>query len=154
MEMLEALNCLVEDISGRNSKLVLLVGPPRSGKSYLLNQLSELRNLTVLNVGAVFGRQLLEIPLNRRALHASELLKNIADGASRRGVLLIDNIELLFDQTLRLSPLDLLKQRAHAQRVVVAWPGELREDRLSYAASGHSEYQDYAINGLVTFQIN
>ena len=151
--MLEVLNRLVEDMSGMNSKLLLLIGPPRSGKSNLLNQLSERRNVTVLNIGAVLGRQLLEIPLNRRTLQASEFLKNIADGASHRGLLLLDNIELLFDHTLRLSPLDLLKQRAHAQCVVVAWPGELREDRLSYAASGHSEHQDYAINGLVTFQI-
>jgi hypothetical protein len=34
------------------------------------------------------------------------------------GVVLLDNIELLFDRRLRLDPLDLLKQLARARWVV------------------------------------
>jgi hypothetical protein len=82
------------------------------------------------------------------------LLKNLADEFASHGLLLMDNIEILFDRTLQLSPLDLLKRHAHARRVIAVWPGELREDRLSYAATGHPEHQDYGIDGLVPFNIN
>ena len=152
--MIEKLENLVDDITSLNSKLVLLIGPPRSGKSGLLAQLSERRDTPVLNVAATLGRQLLAIPSTRRHLQAADLLNDLGDQTARQGLLLLDNIELLFDRTLHLNPLDLLKRHAHAGRVVAVWPGELRENRLSYAATGHPEHQDYGIDGLVPFEIH
>lgn len=152
--MIEKLDDLVEDISGLNSKLILLIGPPRSGKSALLGQLAERRQARVFSVGAALGRELLTVPGTRRHVLAADLLKELADGFVSRGLLLLDNIELLFDRTLQLSPLDLLKRHAHARRVVAVWPGELQEGRLSYATTGHPEHQDYGIDGLVPFKIH
>ena len=152
--MIEKLEHLVNDITSLNSKLVLLIAPPRSGKSALLVQLSERRDTPVLNVGASLGRQLLAIPSTRRHLQAADLLKDLADETARHGMLLLDNIELLFDRTLQLNPLDLMKRHAHARRVIAVWPGELRERRLSYAATGHPEHQGYGIDGLVPFEIH
>ena len=152
--MIEKLENLVDDITSLNSKLVLLIGPPRSGKSRLLAQLSERRDTPVLNVAATLGRQLLVIPSTRRHLQAADLLNDLADQTARQRLLLLDNIELLFDRTLHLNPLDLLKRHAHAGRVIAVWPGELRENRLCYAATGHPEHQDYAIDGLVLFEIH
>lgn len=151
--MIETLDRLVDEMSGLNSKLILLIGPPRSGKSNLLGQLAERRQARVLSVGASVGRELLTAPSTRRHLLAPDLLKELADGFVSRGLLLLDNIELLFDRTLQLSPLDILKRHAHARRVVAVWPGELQEGRLSYATTGHPEHQDYGIDGLVPFEI-
>jgi hypothetical protein len=151
--MIEKLEHLVDDITSLNSKLVLLIGPSRSGKTALLAQVSQRRNAPVLNVGAALGRRLLEVPSTRRHLQAADLMKDLTDETARQGLLLLDNIELLFDRTLQLNPLDLLKRHAHARCVVAVWPGELRERRLSYAATGHPEHQDYAIDGLVPFEI-
>lgn len=152
--MIEELDRLVEDVSGLNSKLVLLIGHPRSGKSSLLGRLAEHRQIRSLNVGVELGRKLLEVPSTRRHLQATDILKELADDSSQNGLLIMDNIEILFDRTLRLSPLELLKRHAHARRVVAAWPGELREGRLSYATTGHPEHQDYGIDGLVPFKIH
>lgn len=152
--MIDKLVRIVEDISGLNSKLVLLVGPPRSGKSNLLGQLSARKQSRVLNVGAAVGRELLTVPSTRRHLHVADLLNSFADEFVSDGLLLMDNIELLFDRTLQLSPLDLLKRHAHVRRVVAVWPGDMREDRLSYATTGHPEHQDYGVDGLVPFKIH
>jgi len=152
--MIDKLDRLVEDITSLNSKLVLLIGPPRSGKSDLLARLSKRRKARVLNVGAALGRRLLATPNTRRHLQAGDLFKDLADEAASHELLLLDNIELLFDRTLQLSPLDLLRRHAHARRVIAVWPGELREDRLFYATTGHPEYQDYGINGVVPFIIH
>lgn len=151
--MIEKLDRLVDDIGSLNSKLALLIGPPRSGKSSLLMQLSARRQVRVLNIGAALSRELLVLPGPRRHLHAADLLKNLVDQFASNGLLLIDNIEVLFDRTLQLSPLDLLKRHAHARRVVAVWPGELQEGRLSYATTGHPEHQDYGVDGLVPFKI-
>jgi hypothetical protein len=151
--VIDLLDRLVDDIASLNSKLVLLVGPLRSGKTGLLAELSERRNVPVVHVGATLGRQLLAISSTQRHLLVPDLLKQLADDAASHGLLLLDNIELLFDRTLRLSPLDLLKRHAHARRVAAVWPGELRDGRLSYANAGHPEHQDYGIEGLVPFKI-
>lgn len=151
--MIDKLDRLVEDITSLNSKLVLLIGPPRSGKSDLLAQLSDRREARVLNVGVTLGRRLLAIPNTRRHLQAADLFRDLADEAASHGLLLLDNIELLFDRTLQLNPLDLLRRHAQARRIIAVWPGELRENRLSYARTGHPEHQDYGINGLVPFII-
>ena len=152
--MLEDLDRVVGDISNLNSKLVLLVGPPRSGKSPLLNALAERKDAPVLRLGTDLGRQLISVPRARRPLLASELLGEIANGATVAGILFLDNMELLFDHTLQLDPLNLLKRHAHARRVVAVWPGELHEGRLTYATTGHPEYQDYGVDGLVPFKVH
>lgn len=152
--MIDALDSLVEDISKLNSKLILLIGPPGSGKSDLLVQLSARRQTRILNVGATLGRELVAVPSTRRHLQAADLLKVLADDFADHGLLLMDNIELLFDRALQLSPLDLLKRHAQARRIIAVWPGEVRESRLSYATTGHSECQDYGIDGLVPFRVN
>jgi len=151
--VIDLLDRIVDDIASLNSKLVLLVGQPRSGKTDLLARLSERRNVQVLHVGAALGRPLLAIPSTRRHLLAPDLLKQLADEAASHGLLLLDNIEVLFDSALRLSPLDLLRRQAHARRVVAVWPGELRDGRLFYASAGHPEHQDYGVEGLVPFKI-
>lgn len=152
--MIEKLDNLVDDITSLNSKLVLLIGPPRSGKTALLAELSERRGAPVLNVGAALGRQLLAVPSTRYHLQAADLMRELTGETVREGLLLLDNIELLFDRTLQLNPLDLLKRHARARRVIAVWPGGVRERRLSYAATGHPEHQDYGIDGLVPFEIH
>jgi tRNA A37 N6-isopentenylltransferase MiaA len=76
--MIEKLEKLVDDITSLNSKLVLLIGPPRSGKTALLAQLSERRDAPVLNVGAALGRRLLAVPSTRRHLQAADSMKDLA----------------------------------------------------------------------------
>jgi hypothetical protein len=154
MEMIEQLDRLVEEISDVNSKLILIVGPPRSGKSNLLARLADRRQAPVLSVSAALGRELLSVPSTRRHLQVADLLHDIAQSFASRGLLLADNIELLFDPAVKLSPLDVLKRHAHARRVVAVWPGELRENRLSYATTGHPEHHDYGIDGLVPFSVH
>ena len=149
--MIDKLDGLVDEIYTLNSKLILLIGPSQSGKTKLLRQLAERRKACVLTAGATLGRKLLTVPSTERRLLAPSLLKQLANEFVIEGLLLLDNLELLFDRTLQLSPLDLLKRCASAHRVVAVWPGELHEGRLSYAKIGHSEHQDYGIEGLVPF---
>ena len=68
-------------------------------------------------------------------------------------MLLLDNIELLFERGLEINPLDLIKRLAHAKRVVAVWPGELRGSRLYYAEMTHPEYRDYDADGVVAIEI-
>jgi len=151
--MLTRLDRLVDEVAALHSRLILLVGRSGCGKSALLAELANRRGMKVMNVGAVLGGRLAAMPQRQRALQANVVMRELADEYASGDLVLLDNIELLFDQSLRLDPLDLLKRHAHARRVVSVWPGELRDGRLSYAEMGHPEYQDYGLEGVVPFEI-
>lgn len=146
---------LVDEIDALQSKLVLLIGAPRSGKTGLLRSLAKNKGVKPLNIGALLGARLAGIPLRQRHLQTATILRELADQHASGDILLMDNIEILFDRSLQLDPLELLKRHAHARRVVAVWPGQLhgntKTGRLTYANMGHPEHQDYSLAGLVPF---
>ena len=151
--MLAKLERLIGEIGDLNSKLVLLVGASRSGKTKLLHELGSKLNIEPLNVGLELGRRLAATPINKRGFSAGELLREIADKERTDDPLLLDNLELLFEKSLQINPLDLVKRLAHSKRVVAVWPGELRGDRLIYADMSHPEHRDYSRDGVVVLEI-
>lgn len=155
--MIENLEHLVDQVGELQSKLVLLIGQPHSGKTALLRTLAQRKGVTPLNVGAELGGRLASMPQKQRHLQITTILRELADQHATGDLLLLDNIELLFDRSLQLDPLDLLKRHAHAKRVVAVWPGELQGDtrtgRVTYADMGHPEHQDYSLAGVVPFAI-
>lgn len=151
--MVEQLDCIVDEVKALHSKLVLLITVEGTKKSPLLHALAQRRSAEVLNIGSVLGARLAALPVKQRALAVPEELRDLVDKHAVNGLVLLDNLELLFDRSLRLNPLDLLKQIARARRVVAVWPGQLRAGRLTYAEMGHPEHQDYGIDGLVPLEI-
>ena len=155
--MLAKLERLIGEIGDLNSKLILLVGTSRSGKTQLLRQLSARLNIESLNVGLELGRRLAATPNNKRSFSAGELLREIAllepFGDRTETPLLLDNLELLFEPSLQINPLDLVRRLAHSRSVVAVWPGELRGDRLIYADMSHPEHRDYSQDGVVVLEI-
>lgn len=159
MTVIEKLEKLIEDVPALHRQLILLVGPPGSGKTSAMLALAKklsgpTNDVTPLNVGSSLGVRLASVQSKVRSFEAANLLRELVDEHCRIGVLLLDNIELLFDSHLQLAPLDLLNRQAQSRPVVAAWPGTLHEGRLTYARMGHPEYQDYAANGLVCLQID
>lgn len=156
-QVIEKLERLVDEVGALQSKLVLLIGPPNIGKTALLYSIAKGKGVTPLNVGAELGCRLAGMPLRQRHLQTTTILRVLADRHATGDLLLLDNIELLFDRSLQLDPLDLLKRHAHARRVLAIWPGELQGDartgRLTYADMGHPEHQDYSLAGVLPFVI-
>lgn len=148
---------LVDEIGSLQSKLVLLIGAPHAGKTELLRSLGSNKGAAPLNLGALLGARLASISQRQRHLQTISLIRELADKYASGDLLLVDNIEILFDKSLQLDPLELLKRHAHSRRVVAVWPGQLQGDvrtgRLTYADMGHPEHQDYSLAGLIPFHI-
>jgi hypothetical protein len=151
--VISKLERLIEEIGDLNSKLVLLVGPSRSGKTKLLRELGDKLHIEPLNVGLELGRRLASTPNNKRAFSTGELLREIADEERTDAPLLLDNLELLFETSLRINPLGLVKRLAHSKRVVAVWPGERRGDRLVYADMSHPEHREYSRDGVIVLEL-
>jgi hypothetical protein len=153
VSMLTELERLIGEVANLNSKLILLVGPSRSGKTRALRRLGEKFNIQPLNVGLELGRRLAATPSNKRGFAAGELLRDIADNEHAEELLLLDNLELLFEPRLQINPLDLVRKLARSKCVVAVWPGALHGDRLVYADMSHPEHRDYSREGTIVLEI-
>jgi len=121
-------------------QLVLIVAPVRGGKTPLLARLAGEATLPLLNVNLELTKLLLDVPLKKRALEAVRLLQHIIEGQNAP-VLLLDNLEILFDPSLSLNPLACLKNLSRHRVIVAAWAGHLDDGCLIYAEPGHPEFR-------------
>jgi hypothetical protein len=151
--MIAELLKIIDDLKSIQSRLVLIIGNSKQGKTLLLNAVSASKGTPVLNVGSKLGNGLRNISIRQRSFEAAAILRELSNSRTPDELLLLDNIEILFDHSLKLDPLDLLKRQAQIRPVVAVWPGELSNGRLTYADMGHPEYQEYGITGIVPFEI-
>ena len=152
--MLERLQQLVADASQLNSKLVVVVSNSRSGKTALLTAFAQSQDLQVINVGSDLSKNLVPITSSQRSSDVMGTLRDLISDHRKRGEVVLDNIEVMFDAELRMSPFDALKRLAHAVTVIVAWPGNFRDGRLHYAKPGHPEHCDVGIDGAIVLELN
>jgi ABC-type polar amino acid transport system ATPase subunit len=119
----------IEVASNQYNRLVIIVGPPGSGKSRLLRQLEDSE---FINLSQELAKALLPKPQEDRALYVNEALWDIVSLRSKQ-VLALDNIELLFHPELRTNPLGAFERLSRNRTLVVAWTGSYDGRQLSWA---------------------
>lgn len=124
-------------------RLVLVVGPARSGKTRALSELAVRHQWPRINVNMQLSERLLELTHRQRAVRVATVLEGILDLNADK-VVLLDNIELLFAEALAQDPLRLLQSLARNRAVVAAWPGTFDGAHLTYAEPGHPEVRRYS----------
>ena len=142
-----------QEVTELYHRLVIIVAPSGSGKTAALQEVSKRTGYPRINVNLELSRCLLDLTERQRALQVPCLLDVIA-GAASTDVVLLDNVEILFDVNLKLDPLQCLRGLSRNRTVVVAWNGMLTSDgahnsRLTYAEPGHPEYRRYPVGDLV-----
>ena len=91
---------------------------------------------------------MLELTERQRALQLPQILREIVNMASSE-IILLDNIEIIFDVGLKQDPLRLLQGLSRNKTVIAAWNGTIVEDSLTYALPGHPEYRRYPIHDFI-----
>lgn len=132
----------IEEVSTgpKRHRLVLLAGEPRSGKTTALRALSDETGWPLLSLNLPLSERLLEIPTRFRVIRVLGLVRDIID-ASDSDVLIIDNIELLFEQQLQADPVGLLLELARHRTIIASWPGAHDGAALVYADPTHPEHR-------------
>jgi hypothetical protein len=129
-------------------RLVLVVASLGAGKTAALQEVAQQTGYNYINVNLELSRCMLELTQRQRQLQASRLLRVIIRTAHDQAVLL-DNLEILFDVSLKLDPLRCLQDVARDRTVVAAWSGTVTAGHLTYATPDHPEYRRYALEDLV-----
>lgn len=129
-------------------RLMLVVAPAGAGKTTALQDVQERVGAPLVNVNLDLSRRMLDLTKRQRALQLPRLLREIINHAAGE-VVLLDNIELLFDVSLKQDPLRLLKGLSRNKTVVAAWNGSIDGDHMIYAIPDHPEYRRYMVHDFL-----
>ena len=143
----EAILSCVDAAADLYHRLVLIVGPSRSGKTATLRAAAAHAGAPVLNLNLELSRRLLDLTARQRLLAVPRVLDDLI--GRDRLLVLLDNTELLFDPAFAQDPLALLQRASRNRTIVAAWNGALDDGYLSYAEPDHTEYRRYPIDDLV-----
>ncbi len=142
MSKLERLRTAIEQASQQYHRLVLLVGTSGTGKTGLLRSLADRDGYEYRNVNLELSQRMLELSKKQRARQVERIMQSLAAEAGA-DVLILDNLEILFDTSLKVDPLGLLKSVSRNQTVVAAWNGDISDGFLTYAEPHHPEHTSY-----------
>ncbi|MFC2167773.1 BREX-3 system P-loop-containing protein BrxF [Acidobacteriota bacterium] len=128
-------------------RLLLVVAPAGSGKTIALQNVHEGSAAPLINVNLELSRRMLDLTERQRTLQLPRLLSEIIE-ATESDLILLDNIEILFDIELKQDPLRLLQGLSRNRTLVATWSGFIKGGHLFYASPEHPEYRRYSIHDL------
>ncbi len=111
------------------------------------NELLSLYDWSRLPVGQELCSVLLSEPPQHRPHTANRWIK-VRLGEMAPGPVLCTETDLLFEPTLKLDPLRLIRDASKVTRLVVAWLGSYTDNVLAYAAPEHSHYRTWRNPGV------
>ena len=138
----------IADAAEQYHRLVLLVAPSGAGKTVALQEVHERIAAPLVNVNLELSRRMLDCNERQRALQSPRFLTEIV-AVSAGDVVLLDNIEILFDVSLKQDPLRLLQGISRNKTVVAALSGAINDEHMVYATPGHPEYKRYSLRDFL-----
>jgi Cdc6-like AAA superfamily ATPase len=107
-------------------RLIILAGAPGCGKTTALRSIAQKIGSEVVNVNLELSKKMLELTRTQRSRQVERLLKEVV-AAVPGEVVLLDNLEILFDTGLEVEPLRLLQVSSRNRTIVAAWSGDYRD---------------------------
>lgn len=129
-------------------RLILVIAPAGAGKTITLQKVRDQTGAPLINVNFELSRRMLDLTERQRVLQLQGILREILDDNDGELVLL-DNIEILFDVDLKQDPLRLLQLLSRDRTLVAAWNGTVDGETLTYAEPAHPEYRRYPIRDFL-----
>jgi Cdc6-like AAA superfamily ATPase len=123
-------------------RLVIIAGLPGSGKTAALQQIASRLSSAVVNVNRELSQRMLEMTRSQRSRQVERLLREVIAGIPG-DIILLDNMEILFDPELEVEPLRLLQLSSRNHTLIATWSGSFMDGILTYAEPGHPEFQQF-----------
>ena len=134
-------------------RLVVVVGPGRSGKTAAMQQVRDAAGIPLINVNLELSKRLLDLTERQRSLQLPRLLDEIVAETGRDEALL-DNNEILFDVHLKQDPLRIFQGLSRSRTIVVSWNGRTNAESLFYATPDHPEFRQYPLTDMTVVAVD
>jgi len=142
----------IEQAASQYYRLVVLAGAPASGKTAALQSVAKKLGCPLVNVNLELSKRMLELTRTQRSRQVERLLREVV-AAAPGDVVLLDNLEILFDTTLEVEPLRLLQVSSRNRTIVASWNGSFRDGTLAYAEPGHPEFVQFKQTDAVVIPV-
>ncbi len=142
----------IQQAASQYFRLVILAGVPASGKTAVLQSVAQKFGYPLVNVNLELSKKMLELTRTQRSRQVERLLKEVIAAASGE-VLLLDNLEILFDTGLEIEPLRLLQLSSRNRTIVASWNGAFQARTLTYAEPGHPEFIQFKQTDAVVIPV-
>ena len=143
----------IQQAASQYFRLVILVGAPVSGKTTALQSVAQKIGCQLVNVNLELSKRLLELTRTQRSRQVERLLKEVI-AAAPGDVVLLDNLEILFDTGLEVEPLRLLQVSSRNRTIVASWNGSFQAGTLTYAEPGHPEFIQFKQTEAVVISVS
>lgn len=148
---------LVELLRGINSqyyRLIVLINNNQN-KNIIIKKLQQDFSIQVINVSNELSKHLLELSPKQRIVRVDEIFNKIIESyiSSSSDIIILDNIEILFDVALHQNPLKLLENMARKVNIVAIWNGKYIENKLYYGDMRHPESRSYEAQDIAIVQL-
>ncbi len=126
---------------GEHFRLVWVAGGSSSERTALLRAMAEADGGVFVELGKTLSRALLEVPAPLRTASVEECFAACLGGSSYTCICL-DHLEILFEPSLRINPLTLVKRASRHALIVAAWPGTAEDGHLIFGPTDHPAYME------------
>lgn len=123
-------------------RLVIVAGVPGTGKTAMTQSLAIAHGYPIVNVNLELSKRLLELTRVQRSRQVEKIIKEVVANVEGE-VVILENIELLFDTSLEIEPLRLLQGLSRNRTIVATWNGTYENETLVFAQPGHPEYAQF-----------
>lgn len=117
-------------------RVVWVVGGTASDRSAVIRGVVDAEDGAMLDVGRLLSAALLEIPSPLRAVSVDDAFSDMLSSGGKE-VLCLDHLEILFETSLMLHPIDLVRNASRRFLLVASWPGTFSEDFLIFGPENH-----------------
>ncbi len=121
---------------------LLLIHPEIVRLQTAVSYLTQTNNWPTLSIGKELSQALLPIAPRQRSRQARRILPELVSRHAP-GPLLCTEIDLLFEPTLSLDPLALLREASRKVTLIVAWPGRYQNGVLACAVPEHAHFRTW-----------
>jgi hypothetical protein len=149
---LAQLSPLLTHAENRVHHLVLLEGGNWQLRTAILRAVASSFDFAYIPLGLNLSRALLSILPKERPLVFTDQLDGLIAAHPRHGIAL-DQIEILFSPELHTDSYRLLQSLSLYKLILVSWPGQYINSRLSYSKPGHPEYYSYSNPDVLVFSL-
>jgi predicted ATPase len=132
----------IQQAANQYFRLVILAGLPGAGKTAALHSIAERLGCQIVNVNLELSKRMLELTRAQGSRQVERLFKEVIAAATGE-VILLDNLEILFDTSLEIESLRLLQVSSRNRTVVASWSGPYVGGTLTYAEPGHPEFVQF-----------
>lgn len=139
-DSVERVMALAGQIKAIPQAMVVIAGSRGSGKTRVANLLAEKGLGTYVNLSLALSRYRMTVEPGHDVGWPSDFMVSLLSSIGRDAMLILDNIEAVFQPQLQLNPLGWLLKMAREIPIIVVWPGSVLDGEFVFSTPNRPDY--------------